>query len=159
MNKKKEEILNLFRKKNYRLTNIRELIIDIFVEHNHINFNDIIRILKENNSADINVMSVYNTLDLLISEHIVFTNSFDGKQLWYNLVDNPSIHLICDSCQNIIHIDKNKVNKNKLNNDLAPILNSVAWKPVHYKIECHGICQNCIISKNDKHNHFESDLD
>ncbi len=135
-------IVQLLKSKNYRITEIRLAIIKILSEKQHLMLNEIVTLLEQE-FKNVNLMSVYNTIDLLISEHIVFTNSFDGKQIWYDLAENPSFHMICDICKNVAHIkDTNILHEIKLDN-LKDVITNINWEPVHFKIEAHGICDQC----------------
>lgn len=135
-------IVQLLKSKNYRITEIRLAIIKILSEKQHLTLTEIV-ILLEQEFKNVNLMSVYNTIDLLISEHIVFTNSFDGKQIWYDLAENPSFHMVCDICKNVVHIkDTNILHEIKLDN-LKDVMTNINWEPVHFKIEGHGICDQC----------------
>lgn len=135
-------ILQLLKSKNYRITEIRLAIIKILSEKQHLTLTEIVTLLEQE-FKNVNLMSVYNTIDLLISEHIVFTNSFDGKQIWYDLAENPSFHMVCDICKNVVHIkDTNILHEIKLDN-LKDVMTNINWEPVHFKIEGHGICDQC----------------
>ncbi|AXF96938.1 Fur family transcriptional regulator [Spiroplasma phoeniceum P40] len=135
-------IVQLLKSKNYRITEIRLAIIKILSEKQHLTLTEIVTLLEQE-FKNVNLMSVYNTIDLLISEHIVFTNSFDGKQIWYDLAENPSFHMVCDICKNVVHIkDTNILHEIKLDN-LKDVMTNINWEPVHFKIEGHGICDQC----------------
>lgn len=135
-------IVQLLKSKNYRITKIRLAIIKILSEKQHLTLTEIVTLLEQE-FKNVNLMSVYNTIDLLISEHIVFTNSFDGKQIWYDLAENPSFHMVCDICKNVVHFkDTNILHEIKLNN-LKDVMTNINWEPVHFKIEGHGICDQC----------------
>ncbi|MFU0251920.1 Fur family transcriptional regulator [Spiroplasma sp. Moj] len=135
-------IVQLLKSKSYRITEIRLAIIKILSEKQHLTLTEIVTLLEQE-FKNVNLMSVYNTIDLLISEHIVFTNSFDGKQIWYDLAENPSLHMVCDICKNVVHIkDTNILHEIKLDN-LKDVMTNINWEPVHFKIEGHGICDQC----------------
>ncbi|MFX4057044.1 MAG: Fur family transcriptional regulator [Spiroplasma sp. hy2] len=135
-------IVQLLKSKNYRITEIRLAIIKILSEKQHLTLTEIVTLLEQE-FKNVNLMSVYNTIDLLISELIVFTNSFDGKQIWYDLAENPSFHMVCDICKNVVHIkDTNILHEIKLDN-LKDVMTNINWEPVHFKIEGHGICDQC----------------
>ncbi|WP_053391358.1 Fur family transcriptional regulator [Spiroplasma kunkelii] len=135
-------IVQLLKSKNYRITEIRLAIIKILSEKQHLTLTEIVTLLEQE-FKNVNLMSVYNTIDLLISEHIVFTNSFDGKQIWYDLAENPSFHMVCDICKNVVHIkDTNILHEIKLDN-LKDVMTNINWEPVYFKIEGHGICDQC----------------
>jgi len=141
---KYNEIIKKLQIKNYRLTDIRKAIISIFISSKDVSINDIIIKLKETNNI-VNIMSVYNTIDLLMEEHIIHANVFKDKQVYYELSDNV-IHVVCNICYKIIHFENNEISKisfldvNKLSfflNEKKKFLFS------HCILEIHGICNNC----------------
>lgn len=153
MNKNFENITQKLKDKDYRLTDIRKAVIKVLTIKEHVSINDIIKFLKEEENENINIMSIYNTIDLLIEEHIIHANIFEGKQIIYELSEN-SIHITCNYCNIIIHVKKNI--KNQQNSPLCITqLEKLAVKNnfyfSHYKLEIHGICKNCQLkSKNMK---------
>lgn len=137
-----ENIVNLLKKRGYRLTDIRLAIIKLLSEKEHLTLNVLIRHLEQK-FDNVNLMSVYNTIDMLIQEHIVFTNTFNGKQIYYEVVEEPSFHLLCDSCKKVIHIKKSNLQSPIDASVFDQILIGNNFESLHYKIEAHGICQNC----------------
>ncbi|MBY7704579.1 transcriptional repressor [Vibrio harveyi] len=77
---KYEKIIKKFKNKKIRLTEIRTAIIKLLITSEHLTIQDIISNLNQE-LGNINVMSVYNTMDLLLSEHIIFANTFNGKTI------------------------------------------------------------------------------
>ncbi|AGM26498.1 Fur family transcriptional regulator [Spiroplasma syrphidicola EA-1] len=152
-----EKIVDLLKEKNYRLTDIRLAIIKILTTNEHLTLAEIVEQL-EKEFKNVNLMSVYNTIDLLLREHIVFTNTFDGKQIWYDLAQNPSVHMICDACKNVVHITDSEILQKIDLINLSEGMKKMAWEPIHFKIEGHGLCSNCLNS-GEGHNHFDDDLD
>ncbi|WP_425379823.1 Fur family transcriptional regulator [Spiroplasma endosymbiont of Stenodema calcarata] len=151
-----ENIVQLLKNKNYRITEIRLAIIKILTEKQHLVLSEIVEFLEEE-FKNVNLMSVYNTIDLLITEHIVFTNSFDGKQIWYDLAENPSFHMVCDICKNVVHIKDSKILQKIELDNLKEVLENINWEPVHFKIESHGICDKCQ-NKKMEHLHFNDNF-
>lgn len=139
-----QEIIQKLQKKDYRLTDVRKAVIEILVVKKHISINDIIAELKKSNNS-VNVMSIYNTIDLLMDEHIIHANVFDNKQIFYELSDNIT-HVVCNICHKIIHLDNqtivntNFLDEKKVNSFLLEERN---FAFSHYKLEVHGICDNC----------------
>lgn len=142
--KQYQQIIKKLQEKDYRVTDIRKAVIEILVIKKHISINDIISELKKINSA-VNIMSIYNTIDLLMDEHIIHANVFDNKQIFYELSDNI-IHVVCNICHKIIHfdnqaiIDANFLDEEKLSSFLLKEQNFLFS---HYKLEVHGLCANC----------------
>ncbi|MBW3058727.1 transcriptional repressor [Spiroplasma poulsonii] len=150
-----ENIVQLLKNKNYRITEIRLAVIKILTEKQHLTLSEIVELLEQE-FKNVNLMSVYNTIDLLISEHVVFTNSFDGKQIWYDLAENPSFHMVCDICKNVVHIKDSKILQEIKLDNLKEVMQNTNWEPVHFKIEGHGICDQCRNKKNEHLNFDEN---
>ncbi|MDQ7983161.1 MAG: transcriptional repressor [Spiroplasma sp.] len=142
--KQYQQIIKKLQEKDYRLTDIRKAVIEILVVKKHISINDIIIELKKTHNI-VNIMSIYNTIDLLMDEHIIHANVFDNKQIFYELSDNI-IHVVCNICHKIIHVD-NKViiDANFLVEDKLSsfLLRDKNFLFSHYKLEVHGICSDC----------------
>lgn len=89
-----KDIIDLLKDKKYRLTNIRRLIINcLFHEHKH-TINDFIKHIKKSTNEDINVSSVYNTLDFLVNEEIIDI-AIDPitKEKSYELINKNDFHI------------------------------------------------------------------
>lgn len=127
--------------KNIKLTDIRIKIIKLIIKNQHLNIQEIIELLQKNDETT-NVMSVYNTIDLLLKEHIIFSNTFDGKNIWYELSSNKAIHIKCDSCGSVQHVSKEKQDSFNTS-ELKKLLSSDMIKIEHVKIEIHVICESC----------------
>lgn len=137
------EIFKKLQEKDYRLTDIRKSVIKILFEKEHVSMNDIILQLKQENTS-VNIMSIYNTIDLLLEEHIIHANVFENKQIFYELTSDNVVHIICNICHDYFHLDDEEsdkafVNINKLKKKLKE--NSIDF--LHFNLEIHGICKEC----------------
>lgn len=141
---KYDEIISYLQEKEYRLTDVRKAIIKLFTVEKDISINNIIRKLKETNNI-VNVMSVYNTIDLLMKEHVIHANVFEDKQVYYELSDNV-IHVICNICHKVIHFNNNEISKIAFL-DLDKLTSFLEAKKKflfsHFALEIHGICSIC----------------
>lgn len=145
MNKNFENITQKLKDKDYRLTYIRKAVIKVLTLKEHVSINDIINFLKEEGNETINIMSIYNTIDLLMEEHIIHANIFEGKQIIYELSEN-GIHIICNYCNTIIHVKENSNNQQNFPlqvTQLEKLASKNNFSFSHFKLEIHGICQNC----------------
>jgi Fe2+ or Zn2+ uptake regulation protein len=78
--KKYEQIIDKLKNKSIRMTDIRLAIIAMLIRAEHLTTQEIIKNL-ELDFENVNVTSVYNTLDLLLSQYILFANTFNGKSI------------------------------------------------------------------------------
>ncbi|KAF5295773.1 hypothetical protein FQA39_LY12946 [Lamprigera yunnana] len=118
------------------MTEPRLLIIKLLVTEEHLTLQDIVSKLKKV-IGNVNVMSVYNTLDLLLEHHIIFANTFNGKSILYEVGMENSIHLKCDECQSVIHLNTRDTSLNSGFADIEKIANNNQMTLEHFKIEAH----------------------
>lgn len=144
MNKNFENITQKLKNKEYRLTDIRKAVIKVLTLKQHVSINDIISFLTKEGNENINIMSIYNTIDLLMTEHIIHANVFEGKQIIYELSEN-AIHIICNFCSKIIHTSlKNQQQISALQKkELEKLVIKNNFSFSHYKLEIHGTCDKC----------------
>jgi len=145
MNRNFKAITQKLKNKDYRLTAIRKAVIKILTLKEHVSINDIINFLKAEGNQSINIMSIYNTIDLLMLEHIIHANIFKGKQIIYELSENTT-HIICNACHKNIHLPLSKIDDPILPlklDFLEKLTAKNAFTFSHYKLEIHGICHKC----------------
>ncbi|ATZ17050.1 Fur family transcriptional regulator [Williamsoniiplasma luminosum] len=139
--KKYEEIIAKLKKEGIRVTKVRSQIIKVIIMNEHPTINDIRNKLEERIS-NINVMSIYNTLDLLLEKHLLFANTFNGKEICYEIQDLKSVHLKCDNCLTITHIDAKEL-ESMNTSQLKELAIKHGLLLDHFKIEIHGLCKKC----------------
>jgi len=131
-------IVKQLKEKDIRLTKIRLALIKELIVSDHPTTTSIVKSLEEE-YGKINVMSVYNTLDLLLDEHIVNANTFNGKQISYEIMVQNAIHFTCIKCHRVYHVDIDKFSP-QIYQDLQKAGDSIHFKVDHFKVEVHGIC-------------------
>ncbi|AKX33807.1 Fur family transcriptional regulator [Spiroplasma litorale] len=136
-----EKYVNLFKSKKIKLTDVRLSMLKAIVTKKHFTISEIIDFVQKD-LGSVNVMSIYNNIDLFLELHLLFTNSLDGKQITYEVISQQLIHLCCDNCGKIIDIEDVSLNKTtqKLFEDY---LENKNLNLIHYKIDLHTICENC----------------
>ncbi|QVK09588.1 Fur family transcriptional regulator [Mycoplasma mycoides] len=143
---KYKQIIEKLKLKKIRLTDIRSIVIKMLIVSDHLTIQQIINNL-ESEINNINVMSVYNTIDLLLKEHIVFANTFNGKDISYEIAADKSVHLKCDDCLKVIHLDDKSI-ENYHFLELLDLCEKNGIKLSHFKIEGHGYCLECSSKEN-----------
>ncbi|PPE06747.1 Fur family transcriptional regulator [Mesoplasma corruscae] len=141
-----EAVINELKQNKIKLTDIRVKIIKVLLKNNHLSTQEIIEELQKNNKS-INAMSVYNTIDLFLKKHIIFSNTFDGKNIGYELSSLKSIHIKCDSCYSVDHVSEELEKLWDIKNFESLVDNKNA-KIEHVKIEIHVTCKNCRLNSN-----------
>ncbi|WP_338983219.1 Fur family transcriptional regulator [Spiroplasma endosymbiont of Othius punctulatus] len=124
-----------------KLTDLRINIIKIISNTKHFTTNELIEMLKKDDST-ISVMSVYNNIDLFLENHLLYANTFNGKYIIYEAIKPHLIHIKCDECLSVIDVDNKQENV-----ELMKVFEVIGKKSKvdvnHFKIELHGICDKC----------------
>ena len=101
-----DSIIAELRKKGYRITPQREMIIGAITHSpKHITAEEIAVHLQEHTNA-INIATIYRTLDLLWQEGFTCRNDLsEGKTVYATFQHGPHIHLVCRKCNKVIDAD------------------------------------------------------
>lgn len=96
----------LIRRKGYRLTPQRQMILDAVREsQGHCTPDEVFARVQRKNSA-VNRATVYRTLDFLLRLGLVTTAHIQNNQVIYELAGHtPHHHLVCQHCNHVIQID------------------------------------------------------
>ncbi|MGB2954893.1 MAG: Fur family transcriptional regulator [Anaerolineales bacterium] len=132
-------IIDELRKRGFRITPQREMIINA-VAHSpqHITAEEISERLQEHTQA-INIATVYRTLDLLWQEGFACRNDLsEGKIVYATYQHGPHIHLVCRKCNRIIDADVKVLDS--LREDL---ISNYQFRPNLDHISVFGICADC----------------
>ena len=140
-----ESITQKLKQQNVKLTQVRKAIIKILIHLDHPTAPMIVDELKKDDHL-INVASVYNTLNVLLDYHVVSANTFNGKQICYEIVAPNLIHFSCIKCNQLYHVDATTFEQ-LADNQLVSLGASINFLMDHFKIECHGVCENCAINQ------------
>ena len=134
-----DTIISGLRKKGYRITPQRELIIQAVAKSpQHITAEEIAEQLQEITQA-INVATIYRTLDLLWQEGYACRNDLsEGKTVFATYHHGPHIHLVCRKCDQVTDADVEILNS--LGDDLK---SAYQFQPDLDHFSIFGICQVC----------------
>ncbi len=96
----------LLRKRGYRLTPQRYMILSVIQEANgHLSIEQITERVQAHNPY-VSLSTVYRTLELLKKLDLIHENHL-GEQVHYEAIDGPAHHhLICRRCHATIHLDE-----------------------------------------------------
>ncbi len=96
----------LLRKRGYRLTPQRYMILSVIQEANeHLSIEQITERVQARNPY-VSLSTVYRTLELLKKLDLIHENHL-GEQVHYEAVDGPTHHhLVCRRCHTTIHLDE-----------------------------------------------------
>jgi Fur family ferric uptake transcriptional regulator len=97
----------MLRKRGYRLTPQRFMILSVIQEANeHLSIDQILERVQQRN-PQVSLSTIYRTLELLIELGLVRENHLPGEQPHYEVGDGDAHHhLVCRRCRAIIHLDE-----------------------------------------------------
>lgn len=127
--------------KNYKLTNQRELILQIFLENkeDHLSAEEVFMHVKEHN-PQIGMATVYRTLELFDELGILHRVEFDSSRRRYELgqEEGHHHHLICVNCDKITEF-----NDDLLEEFEETIEKEHAFTVLDHHIRFYGYCSSC----------------
>ena len=134
-----QSIIDALRKRGYRITPQREMIIQAIAHSpQHITAEEISEKLQEHTRV-INIATVYRTLDLLWQEGFACRNDLsEGKIVYATFQHGPHIHLVCRKCSQVIDADVRVINS--LGEDLS---SKYKFQPDLEHFSIFGICAGC----------------
>ncbi|AGR42434.1 Fur family transcriptional regulator [Spiroplasma diminutum] len=141
MENKFTEYLELFKSKKIKLTDVRTAMLKIIASKKHFTINELISMV-EKDLGSVNVMSIYNNIDLFLDLHLLFANTINGKQIIYEAISPQLMHIFCDKCGFLEHLESPSL-ANELFVRFSSILEDKKMELEHFKLELHGICNKC----------------
>ncbi|PLV60151.1 Fur family transcriptional regulator [Thermotoga sp. KOL6] len=138
-----EELRNELKKRKYRITAQREMILKIFLESRgkHLGVEEVYRELL-NRNVRISKATVYRAVELLVELGFLRKLNFGEGLYRYELVDRTSReshqHVICQKCGKIMEIQSDQVEKivSEISEKTGYIIN---W----HDLKFYGICPEC----------------
>ncbi len=96
----------MLRKRGYRLTPQRHMILSVIQEADgHLSIDQITQRVQEHN-PNVSLSTVYRTLELLRELGLVREVHLPGEQPHYEALEgNANHHLVCRRCRTVIHLD------------------------------------------------------
>lgn len=135
-------IADALRAQGYRITKARENIINVLCEGGHYTVEEIVEKLRNLQKGVINVATVYNNVNFLVSEGIINEYNFNNKNSVYELNIGMHAHLVCLDCAEVINIELP---------EFAQIRNRVeeqmGFEIINAKLDMYGKCQSCSIEE------------
>jgi len=134
-----EKIVNALRKRGYRITPQREMIIEAIASSpRHITAEEIALCLQEHTQA-INIATIYRTLELLWQEGFACRNDLsEGKTVYATIQHGPHVHLVCRKCNQVIDADIGVLNS--LGENLKE---QYGFDPDLDHFSIFGVCSKC----------------
>ncbi len=138
-------IIRNLRKKGYRITPQRELIIQAIAHSEaHMSAEEVFTAVQKHTQAT-NLATVYRTLDLLWEEGLARRNDLgEGRIVYATQKHGPHIHLICRCCNAVIEADPHLLSDLKRELDTQH-----AFLADLQHLSIFGVCQQCQSQKKD----------
>lgn len=131
-----ENILKQLREKGYRLTEPRKQVLEALTFHPQ-SVADIVTSLKKN-QANVDMATVYRTLEVLVELGVVGKTKFHNKTSMFELLsEDHHHHLICNDCGSIEDIPLDEVLLMNQVND------QTKFQVQSHSLEFFGLCVNC----------------
>lgn len=143
-NSNPELIVDMLRAQGYRITKAREDIIRVLCDVKHYTVEELIKELKKVKD-DVNVATVYNNVNFLVSEGIVSEYNFNNKNSVYELNIGLHAHLVCIDCNDVCNVDIPSYEKIK-----DRIEKETGFNIIDAKLDMYGYCLECRPKKENK---------
>lgn len=132
-----ELIVDSLRAQGYRITKAREDIIKVLCNVKHYTVEELVNELKKMR-GEVNVATVYNNINFLVSEGIVNEYNFNNKNSVYELNIGLHAHLVCIDCNEVKNIDIPSFIKIK-----EKVEKETGFKIIDAKLDMYGHCTDC----------------
>jgi len=135
-----DEIISKLKSAGYRITPVREQIVEIFINSSSpISAGDLIesfKILK----IPVNKTTIYRELDFLLEKNIIKEIEFgEGKKRYELETGHHHHHLVCLNCRKVEDVDLEV----DLHDEEKKIEKETGFKVKSHSLEFFGLCKNC----------------
>ena len=129
----------MLRKRGYRLTPQRYMILNVIQEADeHLSIDQILERVQQHN-PQVSLSTIYRTLELLRELGLVRENRLPGEQPHYEVADGQAHHhLVCRRCRAIIHLDETL-----LGNLPAQLAEQQRFHDITLDLVATGYCDAC----------------
>ncbi|HIO90792.1 MAG TPA: transcriptional repressor [Campylobacterales bacterium] len=131
----------LLKENGLNFTTQRELVLKTLFNYlGHFTPEDLHMLIKKNNpDSNVGVTTIYRTLNLLESNHIVTSISFGIQGKKYELGNKPHHdHLICNQCGKIVEFEDPTIEE--LQEKIAKMHD---FKLTEHIMQLYGVCKDC----------------
>jgi len=139
-----------FQEKQYKLTPQRQIILQIFVEHQneHLSAEDV-HVLVRQHSSEIGLATVYRTLELFSELDVLQKMDFGDRRSRYEINETSTPHhhhhLICLGCGKVKEFEGDLLET--LETTIASESNFLI---VDHQVKFYGYCQECKVSREEQ---------
>lgn len=134
-----EPYKKLFRRRGYKMTPQRELVISSFFElGKHVSVDELYQRVR-GRDANVGYSTVWRNLKLIcqvgLAEEV---NIGDGVTRYDRVTDAPHGHFYCSGCKEFVEVDINDIIS-----ELETRARRMGFHPDGFKIEVQGLCREC----------------
>jgi Fe2+ or Zn2+ uptake regulation protein len=135
-----EKIINLIRSQGQRITKVREVVVEIFINSSEpVTAQDIL-LAMESLGMRVNKTTVYRELDFLLKKGIIRAVDFgDGAKRYELMEEGHHHHVICTNCRKVEDV----VLEVDLDQEEQKIAQKIGFKIENHALEFFGLCPDC----------------
>lgn len=111
------ELLNLLKEHDLKATPQRLCVLKILKKHEHPNIDELYAQVKQEYPS-ISLATVYKNLSTLEKQGLVVEVNVPNQKAYYDIYEEPHIHIICSKCGHIQDLDFKNANLNAYQNEL-----------------------------------------
>ncbi len=135
-----ETILLQLQKQGFRLSHMRQFLIELFCHNSLPHSITEINLSLEKAGISANKTTVYRELDFLTSQNIIRELDFgEGKKRYELISDDHHHHLICTKCDAVEKVSLN----DELKKQEDKIFRQKKFKVTDHMLEFFGVCADC----------------
>lgn len=132
-------ILKDIKSRGFKMTRVREAIINLLLENDTpLSIVDIINLLEKRRLKP-NKTTIYREIEFLKREGFLQEVEFGEGKKRYEISSSHHHHVICIKCKRIENIEMEK----DLNSQERKILKKMDFKPIGHSLEFFGLCSRC----------------
>ena len=138
MSEQRTDYASLLRRRGFRMTPQREIILDAIGQgHGHTDFDEIFARVQARSPA-MNRATLYRTLEFLTQQRLVYSAEIGGHTVYEMARDHPHHHLVCVNCGAIEELP---------HEDVKPFFDRLEREHQFTVLTNHlalfGLCKNC----------------
>lgn len=129
----------LLRKRGYRLTPQRHMILTVIQEaEHHLSIDQITEQVQRKN-PQVSVSTIYRTLELLKNLDLIHESHLPGGQPTYETIaGHTHHHLICRNCHKTIHLDEDLLGTLR-----EQLQSQYGYHQLNLELNASGYCEDC----------------
>ena len=147
MTSETERVLKRIREEEFKLTQQRRLIVELFIEHENIHpsAEELYQLVMQE-EPDVGLATVYRTLDLLERLGVVHTVNFGDGKARYELTSelHQHHHLLCKQCGAVDEVDEDLLGAVE-----QELTKRTGYSIIDHEVKFYGLCPSCQTEQED----------